>query len=105
MKKAVIIARVSTSRQEQEGLSLHEMQVPRLEKYAKENNIEIVKRFVFSESAAQKIRKKFNRMISYIKSNKKIDVILAIKADRVTRNYRDAVIINDLIVQLSLIHI
>ena len=42
-RKAVICARVSTSRQGREGLSLSEIQLPRMREYAKEHNLEIVR--------------------------------------------------------------
>ena len=58
MKKAVILARVSTLRQEKEGLSLQDIQLPILRDYAKDNDLEVVREFVFSESADRKIRTK-----------------------------------------------
>ena len=96
MKKAVILARVSTLRQEKEGLSLQDIQVPALRKYAQEKGIEVVREFVFSESADRKIRTKFNEMLQFVRTNKDIEAIIAYRVDRVTRNYRDAVLIDDL---------
>lgn len=94
--KAVILARVSTNKQEQEGLSLREMQLPRLRSYGSEKGFEIDKEFVFSESADQKIRTKFSEMIEYVKENKDIKYIIAFRVDRITRNFRDAVLIDEL---------
>lgn len=94
--KAVILARVSTLRQEKEGLSLQDIQVPTLRKYAQEKGIEVVREFVFSESADRKIRTKFNEMLQFVRTNKDIEAIIAYRVDRVTRNYRDAVLIDDL---------
>ncbi|MCX7997064.1 MAG: recombinase family protein [Patescibacteria group bacterium] len=96
MKKAVILARVSTLRQEKEGLSLQDIQLPILRDYAKDNDLEVVREFVFSESADRKIRTKFNEMIAYVKSKPDISAIIAYRVDRITRNYRDAVLIDDL---------
>src|SRR3990167_7171549 len=96
MKKAVILARVSTLRQEKEGLSLKDIQLPLLRNYAKDNDFEIDTEFVFSESADKKIRTKFNEMIEYVKNNPDIVAIIAYRVDRITRNYRDAVLIDDL---------
>ena len=42
MKKAILLARVSTKRQEDEGLSLKKIQVPKLREYAHENDLNIV---------------------------------------------------------------
>lgn len=96
MIKAVILARVSTPRQEQEGLSLKEIQLPLLQEYAKQKGFHVEKDFVFSESADHKIRKKFMEMIEFVKKNKEIKVIIAYRVDRITRNYRDAVLIDEL---------
>lgn len=94
--KAVILARVSTLRQEQEGLSLREMQVPKLREYASSKGFEVAQEFVFSESADQKIRTKFLEMIELVKSQREIKYIIAFRVDRITRNFRDAVLIDEL---------
>lgn len=96
--KAIIFARVSTARQEKEGLSLDEIQIPRAEKYAKERNLEVVETFRIGESGGQyKIRKKFLEMIDYVKKHKEVTDIIAFRVDRVTRNFHDAVTVDDLI--------
>ena len=96
MNKAVILARVSTAKQEKEGLSLKDIQLPELRDYAKNKEYPIDTEFVFSESADNKIRKKFDEMIQYVKQNKDIKIIIAYRVDRMTRNYRDAVLIDEL---------
>lgn len=48
--KAVILARVSTLKQEKEGLSLKDIQLPELRDYAVKRDFKVVKEFVFSES-------------------------------------------------------
>ena len=96
MPKAVILARVSTLRQEKEGLSLKDIQLPILRDYTKDNDLEVVREFVFSESADRKIRTKFTEMIDFVKSKTDVEAIIAYRVDRVTRNYRDAVLIDDL---------
>lgn len=47
--KAIILARVSTTRQEEEGLSL-DNQMNTLRSYAKEHGLQVVQEFRFSES-------------------------------------------------------
>lgn len=94
--KAVILARVSTARQEKEGLSLKEIQLPILRTYAKEQGFDVVKEFVFQESADRKIRKKFDEMIAYVRKNNDVQAIVGFRVDRITRNYRDAVAMDDL---------
>ncbi len=93
--KAVILARVSTSRQEEEGHSLP-AQIRKLEEYAKKKDFQVVKVFSFSESAGDKIRKKFEEVISYIKKNKDIRVLLCENVDRATRNFKDAVDLDEM---------
>lgn len=93
--KAVILARVSTARQEDEGLSL-DNQLQTLREYAKKNGFEVVQEFRFSESADRKIRHKFLEMIDFVKAQVEVKVIIAYRVDRITRNYRDAVAMDDL---------
>jgi site-specific DNA recombinase len=95
MKKAVILARVSTSRQEKEGMSLQN-QLPILQNYARTQGFEIDQEFVFSETAGLKIRKKFEEMVDYIKKKSDVKIIIAYRVDRITRNFRDAVLIDEL---------
>ncbi|MCL4339447.1 recombinase family protein [Patescibacteria group bacterium] len=85
--KAVILTRVSTLKQEKEGLSLKDIQLPELGDYATKRDFEVVKEFVFSESADYKIRKKFNTMIDFVKGNEDIKAIISYRVDRITRNY------------------
>ena len=104
MKRAVILARVSTKRQEREGLSLDEIQLPLLKDYAIANDLLVqsdADLFRFSETADGRIRKKFDEMITYIKKNK-IQAIIAYRVDRITRNFRDQVLIDTLISELGI---
>ena len=96
MKKAIILARVSTKEQEQTGLSIDKIQLPQMRQYAKDNGFEIVNEFTFQETASQKLRKKFDEMIEFVKSNDYIVAVIAFRVDRMTRNFRDAVEIDSL---------
>lgn len=93
--KAVILARVSTIRQEEEGLSL-DNQLQTLRDYAVKKELEVVKEFRFSESADRKIRTKFLEMIDFVKQHPEVKAVIAYRVDRITRNYRDAVAMDDL---------
>lgn len=93
--KAVILARVSTTRQEEEGHSLP-AQLRRLQEYAKRKDFEIAETFSFSESAGDKIRKKFEEVIAYLKKNKDVKVLLCENVDRATRNFKDAVDLDEM---------
>lgn len=96
--KGIILARVSTPEQQKQGLSIEDIQLPQLRQYAIDNGIEVSKEneFVFQETAGQKLRKKFDEMVEFIKVNKDITEIIAFRVDRMTRNYRDAVKIDTL---------
>lgn len=94
--KAIILARVSTKRQELEGLSLEDIQLPRMREYAENKDIEVVKEFVFQESADRKRRNSFDEVVEYIKKHKDVQAIITFRVDRATRNYRDAVTMDDL---------
>ncbi len=93
--KAVILARVSTTKQEEEGLSL-DNQLETLRDYAMKKGFDVVKEFRFSESADRKIRKKFQEMVEYVKRHSQVKALIGYRVDRITRNYRDAVAMDDL---------
>ena len=61
MKKAVLYARVSSTRQEKEGFSIP-AQIKFLREYALENNIEVIEEFVEAETAKKAGRAEFNRI-------------------------------------------
>lgn len=96
MRKAVILARVSTKRQEQEGLSLDDIQLPQMREYAEDKDFEIVHEYKFSESADMGIRKKFNEMMDFVKKHKDVEAIIAFRVDRATRNFADHVAMDNL---------
>ncbi len=92
--KAVLFARVSSREQEETGYSLPS-QEKLLKEYAERRDFRIAKRFSISESASGlNQRKTFNEMLNYVK-NKDIKVIVCEKVDRLTRNLKDAVSINE----------
>ncbi len=92
--KAIIYARVSSKEQEETGYSLP-AQEKLLKEYAERKGFEVVKIFSISESASGKRQREiFNQMLSFVKRND-IKVILCEKVDRLTRNLKDAVLIDD----------
>lgn len=96
-KKAVLFARVSTARQKKEGLSIDEIQLPRIREYAKKQGLEVVAEFTAGESGgSSKERKKFNAMVEYVEKHKDVQNIVVYRVDRATRNFKDAVRIKDL---------
>jgi site-specific DNA recombinase len=92
--KAVILARVSSKAQEDEGYSLP-AQEKLLDEYCSSQNLSVIKVFRLSESASKdKQRKVFKEMMGYLSKNS-IHVLVCEKADRLTRNFRDMVQIDD----------
>ena len=94
IKKCVIYARVSSDRQEREGFSIP-AQLKLLKEYAQRNNIKIVQEFVESETAKKAGRKQFNEMIKFLKKNTTIKSILVEKTDRLYRNLKDYVTLDE----------
>lgn len=94
MTKAIIFARVSSKEQEETGYSLP-AQEKLLSEYAAKRDLKVVKKFSISESASGRYqREKFNEMMSYVKRNN-IKVIVCEKVDRLTREFKSAVLIDD----------
>src|SRR3989344_2020684 len=93
--KAIILARVSTKEQEEQGHSLP-AQTRRLQEYAKKKGFEVVETFSFSESAGPKIRKKFEDVIAFIRKHKDTKILLCENVDRATRNFKDAVDLDEM---------
>ena len=93
MKTAVIYARVSTGKQEKEGFSIP-AQIKFLKEYAKNKLFDVKEMFVEAETAKKAGRKQFNKMLAYI-SEHKIDAILVEKTDRIYRNFKDYVTLDD----------
>ena len=87
--KAVAYIRVS-SREQEKGYSLT-AQEKLLRKYAKDEGFEIVEFFREAMSAKKSGRKQFNSMLKYLKSHKDVNKLLVEKTDRITRNFKDVV--------------
>ena len=92
--KAVIYARVSSEEQKKEGFSI-EAQLDLLHEYAIKNNIDVVKEFTEAETAKQTGRHKFAEMLTFLKKSKDVNAILVEKTDRLYRNFRDYVDVDD----------
>ena len=89
---AVILARVSSKAQEDEGYSL-DSQVKLLQSYSETKNLRVVKVFKIAETASkEQSRKVFHELLEYIQANSIFHLVVE-KTDRLTRNMRDAVAI------------
>ena len=100
MKKTLIFCRVSSREQEESGYSLP-AQRKLLESYSNKLELKVIKVFSISESAGgNKQRKVFNEMLSYLDKNK-IEVLVVEKTDRLSRNLKDAVAVNEWVAKSS----
>jgi len=95
MKKAVLYMRVSSKEQKEEGYSIPS-QRKLLRSYAKKHNINVVREFEEVETAKRTGRREFEHMVRYLKTHKDVKDIGVEKTDRLYRNFRDRVQIDDL---------
>lgn len=99
----VIYARVSSKEQEIEGYSIPS-QLKLLKNYAHKQKLRIVKEFVDVETAKTSGRTEFGEMIGYIEEHRSdCTVILVEKTDRLYRNIRDWLTIDELDVEVHLV--
>ena len=94
-KRAVLYARVSSKDQEREGFSIP-AQRKLLQSYARNSRLSIVREFVDVETAKQAGRGGFAEMLAFLKSDPSVRIILVEKTDRLYRNFRDYVTLEDL---------
>ena len=92
--KAVAYIRVS-SREQEKGYSLS-AQEKLLRKYAEDEGYEIVEFFREAMSAKTSGRKQFNLMLKYLKSHPDVNKLLVEKTDRITRNFKDVVVLDSI---------
>src|SRR6266446_2707837 len=102
MKKAVIYARVSSKEQEREGFSIP-AQLKLLHEYASCNAFSLVKEFIDIETAKASGRQNFEEMVRFLKNNRECRNLLVEKTDRLYRNLRDAVTLEDLEIEIHLV--
>lgn len=102
MKQAVAYARVSSKEQEKEGFSIPAQQ-KLLREYAAKNDIAIVREFCDAETAKSVGREQFGFMLDYFHKHEKAKVVLVEKTDRLYRNFRDYVTIDELDAEIHLV--
>ncbi len=105
---AVIYARVSSKEQEREGFSIPSQQ-KLLREYAERKGFMVVSEFVEAETAKRAGRTKFSEMIKFfhIESRKKggagCRTLLVEKTDRLYRNFKDYVTLEDIDLEIHLV--
>ena len=100
--RAAIYARVSSKEQEIEGYSIP-AQLRLLEEYAEAKGFMVLRRFVDVETAKRAGRANFGEMVRWLKAHSTSRVILVEKTDRLYRNLRDWVTIDELDVEIHLV--
>jgi len=100
--KAVIYARVSSKEQEREGFSIP-AQKKLLNDYAKAKDISVVRTFTDIETAKSSGRAQFGKMLEFLSADGDARLILVEKTDRLYRNFRDYVRLEDLDVEIHLV--
>jgi site-specific DNA recombinase len=98
-KQAVTYARVSSKEQEKEGFSIP-AQLKVLKEYAAINGFMVAQEYVDVETAKQTGRAAFGEMVAYLKAHPSVRVMLVEKTDRLYRNLKDWVTVDELDVEL-----
>jgi DNA invertase Pin-like site-specific DNA recombinase len=101
MQNAVIYARVSSKDQERDGYSIP-AQLKLLREYAQKNNLAVVYEFVDIETAKMAGRKNFGAMVTFMEKSPDCRIVLAEKTDRLYRNLRDCLTLEDLDLEIHL---
>src|SRR6516162_2242241 len=98
-RQAVIYARVSSKEQEKEGFSIP-AQLKLLKEYAAANGFAVAQEYVDVETAKQTGRAAFGEMVAYLKAHPTVRVLLVEKTDRLYRNLKDWVTVDELEVEI-----
>ena len=98
-RQAVIYARVSSKEQEKEGFSIP-AQLKLLKEYAAANGFAVAQEYVDVETAKQTGRTAFGEMVAYLKAHPFVRVMLVEKTDRLYRNLKDWVTVDELDVEM-----
>ena len=101
-RQAVIYARVSSKEQEKEGYSIP-AQLKLLRDYARRNDLTPVQEFVDIDTAKQAGRTHFGEMVVLLQETLAPRVILVEKTDRLYRNIKDWVVLDELDVEIHFV--
>src|SRR5205085_8762051 len=94
-------ARVSSREQEREGYSIP-AQLKLLREYAAKHGLTILREFIDVETAKTTGRKQFGEMVRFLEKHPQCRVVIVEKTDRLYRNFRDCVTLEDLDVEIHL---
>ena len=101
-RKAVLYARVSSKEQEKEGFSVPS-QLKLLRDYGSTEGVRIAQEYVDVETAKLAGRANFGAMVTHLKANPSIRILLVEKTDRLYRNLKDWVTLDELEVEIHFV--
>jgi site-specific DNA recombinase len=101
-RHAVIYARVSSKEQEKEGFSIP-AQLKLLKEYAATNGFTLAQEYVDVETAKQSGRTAFGEMVAFLKASPSVRAMLVEKTDRLYRNLKDWVTVDELDVEMHFV--
>jgi DNA invertase Pin-like site-specific DNA recombinase len=101
MKESVSYARVSSKDQEREGYSIPAQRKTLME-YAPRTGFRIVREFIDVETAKCAGREQFGEMVAFLRQNPQCRTVIVEKTDRLYRNFRDYLTLEDLGVEIHL---
>ncbi len=101
-KQCFVYARVSSKEQEKEGFSIP-AQLKLLNGYAAKEGFIAKEEFVDVETAKRSGRTGFSKMVAALKNNPLIKIVLVEKTDRLYRNLKDWVVLEDLNLEIHLV--
>lgn len=103
LRNCVSYARVSSKEQEREGFSI-DAQKRLFPGYAEARRLKTVREFIDIETAKESGRKAFNEMVKFLREQgPACRVLLVEKTDRLYRNFRDYVTIDDLDIEVHFV--
>jgi site-specific DNA recombinase len=100
--QAVLYVRVSSKGQEKQGFSIP-AQLRLLRQYGQTQGFEIVKEFRDVETAKQSGRVGFAKMVDFLINNSNCKYLLVEKTDRLYRNFKDYVCLEDIDIEIHLV--
>jgi len=100
--QAIIYARVSSKEQEKEGFSIP-AQLRLLHEHAANANLNVVREFIDVETAKRTGRQNFDAMLTFFRRTRSCKVLLVEKTDRLYRNLKDWVSIDDLDLEIHFV--
>jgi len=100
--KALAYARVSSKEQDKEGFSIPSQQ-KLLQGYAQTHGLTVVQEYVDVETAKATGRTSFDAMVKYLKTHPQVRTVLVEKTDRLYRNLKDWVTLDELDIEIHLV--